>query len=348
VAHHFRRYVPVGERQRKAALALARIRAKGGNVQPVRIEGRLIAHTFWGKAWCDHLETFSDFENRLPRGRTYVRNGSVWHLDIKPGVIEARVQGSEMYTVTIDITPLSRNAWKAIKERCTGKIASLIDLLQGRLSAGVMEVVTDRQRGLFPQPREIKMRCSCPDWALMCKHVAAALYGVGARLDERPELLFLLRGVDHEELIEARAEAAVEAVVKGGKGRRIAEADLSEVFGVEFEERAPGAARARNRGGPAPAARHQTDTAPADSARSRASRAKTRPLSAQPTGDEVRALRERLDLSRADFARLLDVSQATISLWERSASPLRLQHRTWKALERAWSRDPPQPTTGEI
>ena len=231
----FRRYVPAEERRRNAQAEQARMRRRGKDVQPIHIEGREIARTFWGKAWCQHLESFSDFENRLPRGRTYVRNGSVCHLEIGPGTVRALVQGSTLYEVTIGVAPLGARAWGAIKEKCTGQISSLLDLLQGRLSSGVMAIVSDRDQGLFPKPREISLDCSCPDWASMCKHVAAALYGVGARLDEEPELLFLLRGVDHQELITSHAEAAVQATVTQGKARRIAEADLAEIFGLELD-----------------------------------------------------------------------------------------------------------------
>jgi uncharacterized Zn finger protein len=260
----FRRYVPVGERRDRAEKELAKMRGKGVSVQPVRIEGRQIARTFWGKAWCEHLESFSDFENRLPRGRTYVRNGSVCHLEIERGKVRARVQGSQMYEVSIDVTPLAPAAWKAVTKQCTGKISSLIDLLQGRLSEGVMQVVTDREKGLFPKPREIHLDCSCPDWAVMCKHVAAALYGVGARLDEKPELLFLLRGVDHRELIEARAEEAVQAAVRQGKGRRLDEADIADVFGLELEDATPAkAARKRKKVNGAPKKKAAAKRAPA-------------------------------------------------------------------------------------
>jgi uncharacterized Zn finger protein len=233
----FERYVPLEERRANARLAMEEMRARGVRLQPVpRIEGLAIARTFWGRAWCDHLEGFSDFENRLPRGRSYVRNGSVCHLEIRSGEIEAKVSGSRLYTVSIVIAPLSPGAWKRIVETCTGKVSSILDLLQGRLAAGVMEVVTDREHGMFPRPREIAMSCTCPDRAVMCKHVAAVLYGVGARLDRSPELLFLLRGVNVEELTAAKAEAAVETVLKGGTRRRVAEKDLAEIFGLELEE----------------------------------------------------------------------------------------------------------------
>ena len=316
MAFGWRPYVPVAQRRRSSELAMARMRRGGVNVTPVRIEGKLIARTFWGKAWCHHLESYSDFENRLPRGRTYVRNGSVCHLEILRGRVNAKVQGSSMYSVAVDIRPLPRPAWKSIKERCTGRIASLLDLLQGQLSSGVMDVVTDREHGLFPSPREIRMECSCPDWATMCKHVAAVLYGVGARLDERPELLFLLRGVDHEELIDARAEAAVQAVVRGGKGRRIAEKDLGAIFGVDIDAGAPSTTKRREK--------------PGKPLRG------TPPFPVAPTGSDIRKLRERLRLTRGEFSKLLGVSEAAVSLWEKSRSALRLQNRTRAALVRAW------------
>src|SRR3972149_5084651 len=193
----WRPYVPVAQRRAQAAKAMDRLRRKGMDVQPVAIAGRTIAESFWGRAWCDHLEKFSDYANRLPRGRTYVRNGSVCHLDVREGKVQAKVSGSELYDVGITIRKLARAKWERLKKLCAGRVGSMVELLQGRLSGRVMEIVTARDDGLFPHPREIALDCSCPDWAGMCKHVAAALYGVGARLDEKPELLFRLRGVDH-------------------------------------------------------------------------------------------------------------------------------------------------------
>jgi uncharacterized Zn finger protein len=211
------------------------LRKKGINIQPVEIEGRKIARTFWGEAWCDHLESFSDYENRLPRGRTYVRNGSVCHLEIREGEVQAKVAGSELYNLHIRIKTLPAKKWTAMKQRCAGRVGSLLELLQGKLSNHVMQVVTDRKQGLFPLPREISLDCDCPDWAVMCKHVAAVLYGVGARLDEQPELLFKLRGVDHEELIDADAEAAVSAATSRGRSKRLSDDDLSDVFGIDLD-----------------------------------------------------------------------------------------------------------------
>ena len=240
-------YVPVAERRRRALKKMESLRKKGVDVQPITIDGRKIVQTFWGEAWCDHLESFSDFENRLPRGRTYVRNGSVCHLAVAKGKVVAKVSGSELYDIEIAIETLAPKKWKAIKARCGGQIGSLLELLQGRLSDEVMQVVTDRNEGLFPLPGEISMQCSCPDWATMCKHVAAVLYGVGSRLDNMPEMLFLLRGVKHEELIEADAEKALTAATSRGKSKRLAADTLGEVFGIEIDT--AGSAAASNGGG---------------------------------------------------------------------------------------------------
>ena len=235
---NYRPYVTAAQRRATAEKHAQKLAKKGAKLAPVKIEGRAIATTFWGKAWCGHLESFSDYENRLPRGRTYVRNGSVIDLQIAPGKITAQVMGSSLYRGTIVIAPLAAKRWKAIKAECAGKIDSLVGLLQGRLSDAVMRVITDRDKGLFPAPSEIKLECSCPDWADMCKHIAAVLYGVGARLDAQPELLFVLRGVDHIELIGAAGDAA--ALAPAGGTNAVDAAHLSEVFGIEIEPMEPG------------------------------------------------------------------------------------------------------------
>ena len=232
--YEFRPYVPVAQRRAQAAREVAKRAQKGQTITPVRIQGRTITTTFWGQAWCTNLESYSDFANRLPRGRTYVRNGSVVDLQIKKGRITALVSGSELYEIQIDISALPRKDWKRLKERCAGQIGSLVELLQGKLSKEVMERVTDRDHGLFPKPSEIKMRCSCPDYAGMCKHVAATMYGVGHRLNSSPELLFNLRGVDHTELIEQAIPTA--PVGTGSSAPTIAADELGAIFDIELGE----------------------------------------------------------------------------------------------------------------
>ena len=248
----YKPYVPVAERRAQAAREVAKRTKKGQVVSPVLIEGRKITTTFWGDAWCENLEGYSDFANRLPRGRTYVRNGSVVDLKIEKGRIKALVSGSELYEIQIDIAPLPRPQWLALKKQCAGQIGSLIELLQGKLSKGVMELMTDRKGGLFPKPKEIAMRCSCPDYAGMCKHLAAVMYGVGHRLDSSPELLFLLRGVDQAELIEQAIPAAIPEAKRGV--RSIAAKDLGAIFDIEIEEApAPNAAAATRKKPPSKA-----------------------------------------------------------------------------------------------
>jgi uncharacterized Zn finger protein len=204
------------------------------NIQPITIESRKIATSFWGKGWCDHLESFSDYANRLPRGRTYVRNGSVCHLAIQTGTVEAIVSGSELYNVKVSISTLPKPKWEALKKQCQGQIGSLLELLQGRLSDSILKIVTDRKQGLFPLPGEIEFDCDCPDWASMCKHVAAVLYGVGSRLDQQPELLFLLRGADQEELIVADAESAIDSTLQSAGGKQLNSNELADIFGIDF------------------------------------------------------------------------------------------------------------------
>jgi len=235
-------YVPVAQRRLQAAKKMAALRQKGADIHPVKIDGRKIVRTFWGESWCGHLGSFSDYANRLPRGGTYVRNGSVCHLAVGKGRIEAKVSGSEIYDLSVKVKTLPATKWSAFKRHCRGQVGSLLELLQGRLSDQIMSVVTDRDSGLFPLPREISLNCNCPDWAVMCKHVAAVLYGVGARLDERPELLFRLRGVDHEELIDTDAEAVASMATKDGKSKRLASGDLADVFGISIDA---GEAKAR-------------------------------------------------------------------------------------------------------
>ena len=232
----WRPYVPVAERGRQAARKIAKMRGAGHQVTPIEIAGRKIAETFWGDAWCSNLEAYSDYSNRLPRGRTYVRNGSVIDLQIEAGRVRALVSGSYIYEVDIRIEPIGKERWTDIKRRCAGRIDSLVELLKGSISKGVMEIVSRKGEGLFPSPGEISLHCSCPDWATMCKHVAAALYGVGARLDHAPELLFTLRGVDPVEMVEA-AGAPLPTERTSRSGRVLDSGELSAVFGVDIEVR---------------------------------------------------------------------------------------------------------------
>jgi len=234
-------YVSVAEKKARGALALAKLLKKGKRTAaPVVLahRRRQLATTFWGQAWADNLGRYADLANRLPRGRAYLRNGSVLDLAIARGRVEAYVAGTELYRVTIGIAPLVKARWRRVVARCTGRIGSLVGLLRGELSDDVLAVLTAAKDGLFPEPRELALDCSCPDSAEVCKHVAAVLYGVAIRLDARPELFFMLRQVDQAELIGS-ATAGLVARGRPAAGKRIAADRLSAVFGIELESTPP-------------------------------------------------------------------------------------------------------------
>lgn len=230
-------YVSVAERRRKAERRAASLKKKGQTLSPVIARRGGIARTFWGKSWCGNLEGYSDYSNRLPRGRTYCRNGSVIDLKISAGAVAAQVMGSNLYQIKMTISDVPKPHWHAIGKDCSGSIDTLVELLQGRLSQAVMERICRKGVGLFPSPKEIKFQCSCPDWAAMCKHVAAVFYGIGARLDAEPELLFLLRNADPKDLV-ARAEAGLPlSSKKAPKSAKLLDSSkLADVFGIEMAE----------------------------------------------------------------------------------------------------------------
>ncbi|MCF6311009.1 MAG: SWIM zinc finger family protein [Verrucomicrobiales bacterium] len=352
---YWKPYVSVAERRRKAKKKMAQLQKKGTNIQPVEIEGRKIAKSFWGIAWNDHLESFADYANRIPRGRTYVRNGSVCHLDIKKGQVIAMVSGSEIYKIRIDIDALPEKSWRSLKKKCVGQVGSLLDLLQGKLSDNVMAVVTDRKTGMFPGSKQIHLDCNCPDGAYMCKHLAAVLYGVGARLDQQPELLFALRGVDHQELISVDVELSVATGKKQGKGRRIAADSLADVFGIEMADQtvavkkkvkkqvaAKKAVKGSVKKGPASkkitkrVAKKKVSTAKkrvARIARKKPPRQRNEKNELIYSGSIIVSMRKKFNMTPIEFALLVGVSTLTVHNWENSAGELKLRRNSREALE---------------
>ena len=231
-------YVSVAERRAKAEKAAAKAKKADAVLTPIAPFRGALAKTFWGKAWCDNLANYSDYANRLPRGSSYVRNGSVIDLQVAPGEVRAQVMGSSLYQVSVSVKAVPENQWKTICTDCSGSIDSLVELLQGKLSAAVMARICKPGTGLFPSPKEITFDCDCPDYASMCKHVAAVLYGIGTRLDQQPEVLFSLRRVDAKDLVQ-QAEVGLKP-----SGKRVApskvldDALLGDVFGIEMAEAA--------------------------------------------------------------------------------------------------------------
>lgn len=228
-------YVPVAQRQRQAERVAKSLVNKGQKLAPINIPGREIANTFWGKAWCDHVEEYCDESNRLPRGRTYARNGSIIDLQITKGQITALVSGSSLYRIKITIKDLDKKQWKTICSDCAKSIHSVIDLMRGKLSQEIITRLTDPVSGLFPKVNEIKLSCDCPDGAYLCKHLAAVLYGVGHRLDSSPELLFVLRGVNQTDLIsKSMVNQNLSQTIGLDDAPAIASEDLSDIFGIDL------------------------------------------------------------------------------------------------------------------
>jgi len=250
------RYVSVAEKRTRARRKLEQLRKKHPDVRPVVIEGSALVRTWWGKAWNGNLGKYADYTNRIERGRSYVRHGAVLDLQISRGQIGALVQGSRRspYNVVIKIKPISGPTWKQIKAACEGQLASLQELLEGRFPKGLAELFTAKGSGLFPSPKEIDFQCSCPDWAYMCKHVAATLYGIGTRLDEDPGLFFVLRKAKMEDLVTQAVRDTSARLLKQAQkktSRVIDDSDLGDVFGIELEP----AAAAEDEGSEAKAAK---------------------------------------------------------------------------------------------
>ncbi|MDD2619708.1 MAG: SWIM zinc finger family protein [Syntrophomonadaceae bacterium] len=240
-------YVTKAERRKMAQKSIENLKKKGeAELTPVIMSGRQLARSWWGKAWNDNLERYADYSSRIGRGRSYVRHGAVLDLKIEQGIIKALVQGSvwKPYEVEIIIRPLLPEEWGKIRMACEGKIESLQELIDGKFPSGLSELFTAKGSGLFPAPKEINFNCSCPDRAVMCKHVAAVLYGIGARLDEDPAMFFTLRAVDIHDLISKAIQSKTQNMLSksGAKSRRIlADADIAAMFGVEVEAMLPGA-----------------------------------------------------------------------------------------------------------
>jgi len=296
----FPAYVSVAERKLQAAKAVRAMEAAGKRVSPVTIVGKKITTTFWGDAWCSNLERFGDYSSRIERGKRYARNGSVIDLQIDKGQVRALVSGSSIYKIKIGFQTLAADRWAAIKTACGGQIESVVELLSGAMDKGVMEIVTRAGDGLFPVRNELTLACSCPDFTPMCKHIAAALYGVGARFDTSPELVFLLRGVDPSELVDAALAAGKPRTGRAPRGRVLDSGALSSVFGVDIDidlgGASPGAelaAAVSGRGGVKPAAPKAKAAAAAPEPKAKAAAPKTKTRRGEP------AIAERQDAPMA-------------------------------------------------
>lgn len=234
------KYVSVAEKKAKAEKKLKQLMKKNPAMRPVTLAGSALALTWWGKSWNQNLERYADYSNRISRGSSYVRHGAVLDLMITAGQVTALVQGSraQPYEVAITIKPIAPAIWDAIKKECAGRLGSLQELMVGKFPNELNQIFLNQGQGLFPSPKEISFSCSCPDWATMCKHVAATLYGIGARLDTDPSLFFTLRGVKSDDLVAAAVKETTGGLLAKAKqqsAKVIADADLSALFGIDLD-----------------------------------------------------------------------------------------------------------------
>ncbi|MEG2451981.1 MAG: SWIM zinc finger family protein [Clostridium sp.] len=233
----FAPYVSVAEKRQKADRQIEKLKKKNKDLEPVLIEGNKIALTWWGQSWNRNLESYADYSNRISRGKSYVKNHAVLNLKMDHNHVTALVQGSgsKPYTVTVTVDELEEKRWKKIIELCNKQIDSVEKLAEGTFPKELAVLFMEHKYGLFPSPAEIHFSCSCPDYAYMCKHVAAVLYGIGARLDKNPLLFFELRNVDYQELIKKSVENKLESMLKnaGKKSKRAIPADQAhDIFGI--------------------------------------------------------------------------------------------------------------------
>lgn len=193
--------------------------------------GTKLARNFWGQAWQQHLATFEHFSGRLSKGRSYLRLGQLYNLEMEPGMVRAEVAGAALYEVAVQVKPMTQERWEQLVVRCTGRVTGMLDLLEGKLSDEVMAVMTGIDAGLFPEAHDVRVVCSCPDHADLCKHGAAVLYAVGLQFDREPAGFFKLRGVRVDDLCQG---ASVVLEQKNEGAVELPDADLEKLFGIDL------------------------------------------------------------------------------------------------------------------
>lgn len=235
-SYGFFRQPTVSEMEATAEAELKKARKKGLDMQPAvpKTGGNRICTSWWGKSWCDNLERYADYSNRLPRGKKYIRHKCVLDLKIQKGEVNALVSGSSVYKVRIRFDPLKKEKEKELSDKCSREIENIEELIQGRFPESLKSLFYEKG-GLFPSPKEIHFSCSCPDFAVMCKHVAAVMYGIGVRLDEDPLQFFVLRGIDVEPFVTHVIEDKVDTMLKNARKptRRVLEMeDIEGLIGI--------------------------------------------------------------------------------------------------------------------
>lgn len=217
--------------------------------QPIRVEGGIkaksergaIGSTWWSKRWIGVLESFS-MGTRLTRGRSYARKGQVISIDVQPGIVTAKVQGSQPrpYNIKIRLKPLSDQDWDKVTEAMATQALFAAKLLAGEMPTNIEEAFHAVNLSLFPAAlQDLVTDCSCPDWANPCKHIAAVYYLLAERFDEDPFLIFKLRGRTKEQIIETLREKRTQTLpaesVSSSESEGASEADNSPLLEEKLE-----------------------------------------------------------------------------------------------------------------
>jgi len=177
-------------------------RAKGG----IRAQSKrgTFGESWWAKRWISVLESF-DIGARMGRGRNYARSGQVLSIDSEKGAVKAKVQGSRPtpYRVAVEIKSISYANWEKLVKALSHQAIFVAKLLAGEMPQDIEKVFQAAGLSLFPdKSKDLKTECSCPDWSNPCKHIAAVYYLLGEEFDRDPFLIFKLRGLQREELIQ--------------------------------------------------------------------------------------------------------------------------------------------------
>ena len=210
--------------EKLAATRLAEYLAEGEELHPVVNKTRKLAKNFWGSAWMKQLALCESGGMCLAPGRTLLRHACVLHVDIQPGSISALVSAEEVFEVELKLESLDEERLERLAATCSGHIDSLLSLMQGKVDEAVLLQLCHPENGLLPTPEDWRMHCTCPDWAEPCPHAAAAIYAAGCLIDEKPELLFTLRGIQPEALLSAPAPT-----------NEIDADKLSAMFGIDLD-----------------------------------------------------------------------------------------------------------------
>ena len=232
------KYVPVAEKKKRNKEKIEKLE-KLMDISPIKVEKRKIAHSWWGEAWIDNLEIYADYSNRLARGRKYLRYGAVANLDIEKGDIKGIVIGSskKYYEISISIDTLEEEKRNNLVKKIKKRISSLEELVQGEFPKELKGLLKSKENNLFPKAKEINFLCSCPDYAKMCKHIVAILYGVGVKLDQDPLLLFKLRGIDIDYIIDKTIENKSNDLLdksSESSDRVIENSEVNDLFDMDF------------------------------------------------------------------------------------------------------------------